>query len=55
MKKGNVSLNEQDWRDADEQAERTGTPGNTSAGIRAIIAEWRRLREEKEGKSDGRA
>jgi hypothetical protein len=44
MERRNVSIYPRQWDIVDEKACEIGSPANTSAGLRAIIAEYERLR-----------
>ena len=47
-----VRLHPEHWAAVEAKAAEIGSPGNTSAGLRALIAHYQRLMEEKEG-TDG--
>jgi len=52
--KRNFTLNQQDLDDIQAKAIEIGTPGprGNSPGLRAIIAEWRRWKAEREARLD---
>jgi len=44
VERRNVSIYPSQWRIIDAKAKESGSPGNTSAGLRALIAEYERLK-----------
>jgi len=44
IERRNVSIYPSQWALVDEKAVESGNPGNTSAGLRALIAEYERMK-----------
>lgn len=47
MEPRNVTLYPAQWAIIDTKAEEVGSSGNTSAGLRAVLAEYERMKEER--------
>jgi len=50
-----VTLYPKHWKAVEQKAVEVGSPGNTSAGLRALIAEYQRFKGNGKGASDDRA